>query len=365
MGQSPSPNDTLLILDQTTETWHGLRFTFTGVDVNGLALAYSWRVDSNAWTPFTSSTNASITGAHLDTPWTGRHRFEVRARNERGIESIPDTDAVASFNSVYPEFVRPGAVKSVLLVNVNKRPAANTLTQSNRPDSEIMLYYKTIFDSLGIPADTFDTRRMGHPGLSTLSRYSTVYIISDNLPPGDVRVQIPSVRYLNYLRAGGTMLMNAVAWTVYPTVFATSPESLLVTGFRLHDLQLPENGGSYCINREFDCAGAFGEDDAGYPRLEVDPAKSDPDTGAIQASRVVAGGGIRRIFTCYPDYGAEIIYSFDSQVDSIQFEHQPLGIRYIGPTYRTVWFGIPLYYIKRDQAGAAIRRGMEDLGYVF
>jgi hypothetical protein len=364
LRQSPSPSETLFVLDRPTATWRGVSFTFRGVDVNGLSLAYSWRVDSNAWTPFTSSTSALITGTLLDAPRTGRHLFEVRARNNRGIESIPDTHAVASFNTVYPEFLRPGAVKSVLLVNVNKHPAVNTLTRSNRPDSEIMLYYKSIFDSLGIPADTFNTRWTGHPGLSLLSRYSTVYIITDNPPPGDPGMIIPSLVYMNYLRAGGTMMMNAVGWTVYPSILI-SPESLLVTGFRLHDLSLPYYGGSYCINREYDCAGAFGENEFGYPGLQIDPAKSDPDTGMPQSSCVVAGGGIRRLYTCLPNNGADIIYSYDSKVDSVLFEHQPLGIRYIGPTYRTVWFGIPLFYVKRDQAGAAIHKGMEDLGYPF
>jgi hypothetical protein len=129
------------------------------------------------------------------------------------------------------------------------------------------------------------------------------------------------------------------------------------------------------MNKEFDCIGAFGDSRAGYPTLEIDTSKCDPDTGAIQGSWVARLTGLRRVFKCQPQGFAETIYRFNSNVDSVGdnsvfppiegFENEICGIRYIGATYRAVWFGIPLFYMKQDQAQAAIRKAMIDLGYEF
>jgi hypothetical protein len=361
---SPGPLDTLYILDNVTPSWSGIRFTYVGYDLNSELLTYSWRADSNEWKPFSLARTALITAADLDTPYTGTHIFQVRAKNESGIVSPVDSEAVGVFNTIYPEFAMPGTQKKVLLINVNRNPAVPALSKSNRPDTEIMQFYQDIFTSLGIPYDVFNPRGIGHPGPLQLAHYTTVYIVTDNLPPNDIWMMIPATRYAGYLAAGGTMLMNTIAWTSYPSVII-SPESLLVPRFGLHDLIPRENGGTYEINREFDCAGTFGEPSRGYPRLEIDTAKSDTVTDLIPSSVVVRNGCIRRVFTCQPGDFGEVIYRFDSNVDSTGFEYEPMGIRYIGPTYRTVWFGIPLFYVKRDQATQAIRKGMQDLGYPF
>lgn len=374
LGASVLPTDTVFVLDNLTYTWPGIKFTFNGSDRNSRVITYSWKVDNKDWKPFQSSTIARITAADIDTPYTGRHVFRVRARNEFGTITPPDSQPQSPFNAVYPGFVT-GIPKRVLLVNVNKNPAANTITKSNRPEAEIMQYYQNIFNNLGIPNDIYNPRGTGHPSFAKLADYSTIYIVSDNLPPGDSRMQIQTKRYSDYLAAGGTMLMNAVAWTVYPTVFATSPETLLVQRFQLRDLQDPAAGGTYVMNREFDCIGAFGDARAGYPTLEIDTSKCDPDTGAIQGSWVARTTGLRRIFKCQPQGFAETIYRFNSNVDSLGdnsefpakegFENEICGLRYIGATYRSVWFGVPLFYMKQDQAQAAIRKAMIDLGYEF
>lgn len=44
--------------------------------------------------------------------------------------------------------------------------------------------------------------------------------------------------------------------------------------------------------------------------------------------------------------------SFDSASLDSQFQGKPCAIRYSGTTYKLVFFGFPLYYIKLDEAKA-------------
>jgi hypothetical protein len=369
---SPSPSDTNFILDQTTYTWPGIKFTFNASDRNSRTITYSWKVDNKDWKPFTSDVIARVTAGDVDTPYTGVHLFQVRARNEFGTISVPDSLSRSRFITVYPRFAEPNWPKRVLLVSVNKNPSLPSQSLSNRPEAEVMQFYKDIFTSLGIPYDVYIPTGIGHPTYAKMAEYSTIYPIMDNLPPGDIYKQLPATRYANYLGAGGTMIMNSVAWPAISSVIISPPDSLMILRFQLRDVSPSFTsdgtfvGGSFDINREFDCIGAFADPRAGYPRLEVDPAKCDPlDSGLVPNTIVAQDGKLRRIYKCQPQGFAETIYRYDSATDSVGWENEILGIRYIGATYRTVWFGLPLFYIKQDQSQAAIRKAMVDLGYQF
>jgi hypothetical protein len=365
LNASPNPTDTIYVLPAPTATWPGIQFTFQGSDRNSRGISYSWRVDSGGWSPFSPGGVARISAADLDTPYNGRHLLRVRARNDFGAITPDSLQPVALFNTMVPEFSLHGHAERVLIVSVNKNPAAGTVSRGCPAESTIIRYYDEIFSHLGIPHDIYNPRGKGHPSLRGLAQYSTVYLVADNPPPGDISMFIPASRYATYAGAGGTIMMNAVAYSLLLSVFTNNPETLLVSRFRIRDLNDPLYGGTFQINREFDCAGALPVEQIGYPRLEVDTSKCDPDTGAITTTSRARAGGIRYVSSSQPEGFARTIYRFDSKRDSVDFENVPMGIRYIGSTYRTVWFGIPLYFVKQDQAREAIRKAMNDLGYGF
>ena len=58
----------------------------------------------------------------------------------------------------------------------------------------------------------------------------------------------------------------------------------------------------------------------------------------------------------------EIIYTYDSQNDSIYTEGKTVGWRYLGGEYEYVFFDIPLSFIERVSAVAALRQALTDLG---
>jgi hypothetical protein len=361
---SPRSTDTLFVLPSRTLTWPGIRFTASGADRNSQTISYSWKFDSREWTPFSDDVTVWCTGNDLDTPYTGRHTARLRGKNE--FEAItPDSlQPTLPFQTVFPRFTAPGFTKRVLLVSVNRNPGGALVSRSCPPESTIMQYYDGIFSDLGIQHDLYSPAGIGHPALNLLSGYSAVYLITDNLPPGDIYKVIPAMRYARYAEAGGSMMINGIGWPSLSLVFS-SAESLLVKVFRMKDLLPPGLSGTFEINNEFDCLGARAVSASGYPDLELDTTKCDPESEPAGSSINATHRGIRRMHVCQPQGIAEVIYRFDSRVDSTRFEGNPLGIRYIGPTYSTIMFGIPLYFVKQDQATEAIRKGMTDLGHRF
>jgi hypothetical protein len=359
---TPLPTDTIFILDHTTPTWGGIQLTFDGYDFNNATIMYSWKIDNRPWSTYSPAKNVRITASDLDTPYTGTHVVQLRGRNMYGAITPENARPRIPLSTVYPMFLRKDIPQRVLIVSVNKNPPDSLISRSNPAEADIIRYYDEILTSLGIPHDIHNTRGNGHPSKAAIAMYSTVYFVSDNLPPEDLGMYIPGKLYSDYLGIGGKLLMNALAWTSLPRL-GSATDSLLVGRLQLRDTHPPSEGGSFHLNHEFDCAGAFGGGRTGYPTLEVDTSKCD--TFQTSVAVVASGGAIRRISICQPQGFAEPIYRFNSKVDSIDFENKPVGVRYIGSTYSAVWYGLPLYYVKKDQATEAIRKGLMDLGFPF
>ncbi len=90
---------------------------------------------------------------------------------------------------------------------------------------------------------------------------------------------------------------------------------------------------------------------AGYPDVEVDTLKVPVASWgktmrSIEAYRAAAGG--------------EYIYLIGLRNISSPYHGQPCGVRNLGPTYKTVITGFPMYFIDRDQARLAAQQVMAD-----
>ncbi len=96
-----------------------------------------------------------------------------------------------------------------------------------------------------------------------------------------------------------------------------------------------------------------------YPDLVWDSAATVHHTGPYQCTGVPFPDFVQLIAP-EPD----IIYSYDSNDDDPVTEGQPVGWRYLGPDYKYVCFDIPLSFMNRDAAVAALRQAVTDLGLV-
>jgi hypothetical protein len=59
--------------------------------------------------------------------------------------------------------------------------------------------------------------------------------------------------------------------------------------------------------------------------------------------------------------GPEIIYTYDSRNNFPLTEGKPAGWRYLGPIYQYVMFNVPLSFMNRAQADAALQKAVSDL----
>jgi hypothetical protein len=356
----PSLTESLYVLKQVTDTWNGIKFYYQGRDRISRWLWYSWRVDSVAWSVWGTSTTAIITASDMDQhrPYTGVHTFEVRAKNEFGLISSTDSMSVASFLTVYPAFAEPGYPQRVLLINSAKPgTGASPWLPTTKQVSD---YYKEIFDSIGVAYDVWETETRGtssdgHPTLSDLGRYSTLFLFSDICPLNE-KQKIRSSRYSSYMDVGGNMIMNGGFWALPPQVYVYPIEPFLITHIHLASITYPD----YLTITASDFIGAFGNSALNYPAyVELDSSKLNP----------AWSGGLKFIAVSAASAFGEIIFRYDSRNDSvfisqpngdvIPIEGHSIGYLYRGATFKTTYFGIPLYFVKKDQAIAILRRTIE------
>jgi hypothetical protein len=220
-------------------------------------------------------------------------------------------------------------------------------------------YYRILMDSLNLPYDIWIAVGRGHPQLPHLALYSSVYLITDQYVPFEPTTNPGSIRggsYYRYLDVGGRMIYNGLFYSSLISVGdANFLDSVLVRRMHLFSLLTPPEGfritdiprRSGTFSGIF--AGATGY--LGYPDVQLDPTKLPPGASGIAFCSVNRPRGF-----------GEIIYRFDATNDSVLFENQPMGFRYDGITFKTVYLGFPLYFIQQNQAVAVLRKAFRDIG---
>ncbi|HEX9916422.1 MAG TPA: T9SS type A sorting domain-containing protein [candidate division Zixibacteria bacterium] len=111
-------------------------------------------------------------------------------------------------------------------------------------------------------------------------------------------------------------------------------------------------------NEEF--IGAFSQIPE-YPELQTDSIRVEGSICPPFLYGIPLGGKLPLIGWFMPDDSAEVIYTFNSAYDTSQQEGKPVALRYLGDTYKLVYFDFPLYFIKEDQATQLLHQALADL----
>ncbi|HEX9917114.1 MAG TPA: T9SS type A sorting domain-containing protein, partial [candidate division Zixibacteria bacterium] len=111
-------------------------------------------------------------------------------------------------------------------------------------------------------------------------------------------------------------------------------------------------------NEEF--IGAFSQIPE-YPELQTDSIRVEGSIYPPFLDGIPLGGKLPLIGWFMPDDSAEVIYTFNSAYDTSQQEGKPVALRYLGDTYKLVYFDFPLYFIKEDQATQLLHQALADL----
>jgi hypothetical protein len=303
--------------------------------------------------------------------YTGVHTFEVRARNEFGKVSLPDTARprrdMRRFVTVYPAFSE-GSQKRILLAFHNKQP--QTILPWAPSNEQLIQYYREIYDSLGYSNqyDVWNALQLGMPSFSVMGRYTTIHVIDDIGPLSGtaMRALILGTMYGRYLDVGGYMILNGIP-DFAPSRMVQNPESLVIK--RMHMLGVGGNltNCSFITNTQSDFIGAFGNTALGFPQhVDLDSSKLSQQVGNYPYV-----GGIPNLSVSYPRGFGEVIFSYDSKSDTeiilpqacgfsrIIFQGHSMGYLYRGINFKTAYYGFPLWFVKKDQAKAIIRRTYE------
>jgi hypothetical protein len=371
-----SPSDTVLVLDQITDTFTGATFTFQGFDPNSRTIDYSWVVDKDQWpqdnipwSPFSSATTASVTASDFPDKYQTSHTFYVRGRNEFGsIDTLgyyvhttfdgnnnpTGFDTIysrAKFNTLYPIFRRPGYQQRILILNdCYKWPDPGTVA---RPTvAQVDAYYSAMFDALGKSGkydifDVIDDSRAGihiFPGRGQLGQYSSIVFLQDVLDDlhtagpthgiGGSREKI----LRDYCYVGGKLIITA--WAL--------PFALNGSQDFVQNIGHMQAGLTDLTRANF--IGARG--DKGYPDISVDISRIDTAS---------SGPGLTFLWAGRPYGFGEIIYRYDAANNFLPYEGASIGVRYIGITYSVVYLGFPLYYMNPASATETMRAAMNDI----
>ncbi|MBS4029532.1 MAG: hypothetical protein KGZ58_12965 [Ignavibacteriales bacterium] len=349
------------MLPEFTETYKGLYLKFTGSDSLSSELEYQWKVDSKPWSDFTTESdvyiNASMcdsrfgdddvwydTTAYLDT--TKYHTIIIRTKNQ--YQLLDDTPDTLRFKIRVPNFRRTSN-RYLFIDNTDTVPRNISARENPGRGERVAFFYNALQQAL--PGATIDTMVVLHkdnfPNFLTLTDYNAVVLSSEKkLRGGQLRglfIVDKSVSALNeYLNLGGKLIISS--WDLYSRLVSLGADSAKRLFFQ-RNLHFPID----TIVKERDFVGANGI--FGYPSVTVTTDTSKVLGSALDSIIV----GERAI-----PFG-EVIYNYRSLSNT---RTSPVGVRYIGPTYKIVYFGFPLFYIEQPtgtEAAAILRKAFQDI----
>jgi len=366
------PEDTVFVLMDKTPTFKGIYFSFKGVDPNSRTIDYRWVVDKDIWlrdsgyipwSDFSPTEYAYVFAKDFPDPYATVHTFYVQARNEFGsIDTIGITRAPNgaitdtawyTFYTIYPPTQRPGLQQRerILIIN-NCYDYSYSPTITHPSYDTVEAFYKDILVGLGKPDTIIDIWRAGlaqnpsWPSRRKISEYTLVIYVADVVNDAYVIykngsfVNLERLRVLrDYCYVGGDLIMSGWGSSSDQNTQRVDEFFRNVVNVDLYKIRFDKN------DRLIRTIGT-----AGYPNLYIDSTKAD--TNWIS--------GMSNVFLNYPYGFGEIIQKYDSKLNSLLFENQPISVRYLGITFNSAYFGVPLFYFQRPAVDSTIAHILYD-----
>ena len=335
----PTPGDTVFCSEKITDTWQGIVFTYSGSDPDGEVIDFSWKVDNGLWRRWSYQTKAVVLSHDLQAPLSGGHTFYVKSRDDTYVED-PTPDST-KFTVIVPTWD-----KSILVVDETRD---GTGAAGSPSDEQVDGFYARLIEGNHRIFTPWDFAKQGFPAISELGRHRVVLWHKDHylVSASQVVTQANMKVLQDYLNVGGKLWL--VGWDFLPHLY--SDPANLPTGttfdqtFGYNYIHI----GNAKRTGKLDFIGAKGRLD--YGDLEIDPTK-------LQATW---GGKINKVYSLEPRGFAETLFLFNSSTQDPEFQDKPCGVRYIGTTYRVLFFGFPLYFMKEDQALIVAGKALVDL----
>ena len=338
---APFPADSAFVIDKVTDTFPGLKFYFEGIDLKSKKLEYSWSVDSLRWSPFSLDQVATVTVADMKQPWTGPHTFYVKARNDYNLQD--STPAYYTFRTVVPTFIDPAQPHRILLLTCTRNGSGALGFPSV---AQINTFYGNLVTAAG-NGGSYDvwatTTVRAFPSRAAIAKYNAI-IVNNDAQNGDVNGNLTAANgalLSEYLSVGGKLIVSA--WKTAERMDTTFAKD------RFH-IQSFSDPRYYRMNTANDFVGGSGR--LGYPDFRMDTTKM----------LALWNGALANIPYVSPRGFAEVIFTYDSKSDSLLFQGNILGIRYVGITYTVVYLGFPLYYAQPNDAEAIMKKALQDVG---
>jgi len=326
----PADGSELFALDHTTDTWPGIVLCFRGSDTDGEVTAYSWKVDTGPWSDWSADTLVVIRPGCFDPPLHGQHTIAVKAKDNTEVED--PTPATVNITLAQMTFE-----KGILVLDETYDGRGGRESPS---DGQVDEFYQQI---LNRPFDSWDFGEQGLPPKEILCQYRLLIWHSDDRI--DRHVGENRDYLADYLNAGGKLWLSG--WNILSDLGdAGFPVEYTYGDFPYDYLHLISADKSTSI----DFSGAEGV--GSFPSIEVDGGKLLP----------FRKGRLHDVNVFEPGAFAEEILLYQSASRDPDFHGKPCAIKYSGTTYKVVFLGFPLFYIKQDQAAALAQEILRFLG---
>ncbi len=272
--------------------------------------------------------------AYTDQPLSGAHRYYYQVR-------AFDLDGNTSQLSV-PAYGRPITLdQGVLVVDETFNATTGNMPRDTAQDQ----FYDYIL--AGYRHDQYEFGSTAErPLLADLAPYSTVLWHADDYSQMMASGSVSDLK--SYLDWGGNLWISG--WKTagnlrnnasYP--FAPPDTSFLKGYLKVNSVDITGSTDSFRLAQGL----------VGYPDITVDTLKVP----------VASWGKTMRSIEAYgAASGGEPVYLIGLKNASSPYHGLPCGVRYLGPIYKTVISGFPLYFMDRDQARTAAQQVMADFG---
>lgn len=343
---TPVNNQKLFVIEQTTDWWLGIQLSFTAKDEDGEVVEYAWIVDRGD-TTWTQDTTLYVPPDRFDLPLAGNHTIRVTSRdNTNLIDPIGDSVTVA--------LVQPSFSRNILIIDETDETnfpfgVFPSGTSAQARDDSVDNFYAEIFGT----STTWDYKSRGVPPLDTLGQYGLLIWHADD-SPSSVPHALPQhlAVIMDYLNVGGDFIMSgwrilkSFAWNEnFPFAFPG--------GNFVHDyLHINSADETPLVPSDFTHGEGFG----GFSTIRVDSTKlaGFPFFGKLaQVNIVLQRGG----FT-------QVIHGYQNELQGLTWPRgNPVGLRYFGTSFDAVIFGLPMFFIKKEDAQILASEILQSLGY--